>query len=72
MNKTFYRTGRYKVNHNQFGGFIYPSDFNTDHRGKEHRNGSAIAIRIANDSKFDEQCRKNIINRQNYGGPENA
>ncbi len=64
MKETFNATGTYKVNHNRFGGFVYPSDFNTDHRGKVRTNGSAIATRIANDNKFDEQCRKNLINRQ--------
>lgn len=64
MKESFYKTGTYKVNHNQFGGFVYPSDFNTDHRGKERTNGSSIAIRIANDNKFDEQCKKNLINRR--------
>ena len=30
-----------------FGGLIYPSDFNTDYRGKDNNNGSQIASRIA-------------------------
>lgn len=66
MAETFYRTGIYKVDHTQFGGIIYPSDFNTS-----HTNGN-IASRIENDKKFDEQCRKNILNKQIYGGNKNA
>lgn len=59
MPETFYRTGNYKADHTTFGGIICPSDFNTDYRGKDNTNGSHIAHRIANDSKFDNQCRKN-------------
>lgn len=66
MAETFYRTGIYKVDHTQFGGIIYPSDFDTS-----YSNGN-IASRIANDKKFDEQCRKNILNKQIYGGNKNA
>lgn len=32
-----------------FGGVIYPSDFNTDNRGKNNNNGSIIAARIESD-----------------------
>ncbi|MCM1120388.1 MAG: hypothetical protein NC543_13625 [bacterium] len=49
----------YRADHSTFGGLIYPSDFNTDHRGKQTKNGSAIARRIVSDQKFDLQCRKN-------------
>lgn len=59
-------------NHTQFGGYIYASDFNTDYRGKDNINSSTIASRIAQDQKFDEQCRKNIESRQIYGGNKNA
>ncbi|MDE7016026.1 MAG: hypothetical protein K2P65_00425 [Lachnospiraceae bacterium] len=45
--------------HTTFGGKIYLSDFNTDYRGKPKAGGSAIASRIAQDAKFDEQCRRN-------------
>ena len=62
MTETFYRTGIYKVDHTQFGGVIYPSDFDTS-----YTNGN-IASRIENDKKFDEQCRKNILSKQIYGG----
>lgn len=66
MAETFYRTGIYKVDHTQFGGIIYPSDFDTS-----YTNGN-IASRIENDKKFDEQCRKNILIKQIYGGKQNA
>lgn len=72
MAETFYRTGIYDKEHTQFGGLIYPSDFNTDYRGKDNINGSAIAGRIISDQQFDEQCRKNILNKQIYGGNKNA
>ncbi len=60
----FYRTGNYNVDHSTFGGLIFQSDFETDYRGKDNNNGSAIAQRIVSDLKFDEQCRKNIENRE--------
>ena len=60
MTETFYKTGRYKVDHSTFGGIICFSDFTTDYGGKSNTNGSEIAKRIAGDKGFDEQCRKNI------------
>ena len=54
MPETFYRTRNYKVDHTTFGGIIYPSDFNTDYRGKDNTNGSFIAQRIISDWKFDK------------------
>lgn len=72
MVETYYRTGIYKTDHTQFGGIIYPSDFNTDYRGKYNTNGSTIAGRIISDQQFDRQCRNNKINQQNYGGNKNA
>lgn len=59
MSRTINRYGIYEVDHTTFGGIIYPSDYNTDNLGKNNYNGSPIANRIANDNKFDEQCRKN-------------
>lgn len=59
MTETFYRTGRHEIDHSTFGGLIYSSDFNTDYSGKDHMDGSSIALRIANDWKFDKQCQKN-------------
>lgn len=72
MPETFYKTRTYKVDHTTFGGIIYPSDYNTDYRGKDNTNGSVIAKRIASDNRFDEKCRKNILNNQNYGGNKNV
>lgn len=59
MTEIFITTGNYKVDHTKFGGLIYPSDFNTDYRGKTNKNGSEIANRIVGDKKFDEQCKRN-------------
>lgn len=53
-----------KFNHSTFGGFIHPSDFETERGKRVYANGSAIARRIAWDFSFDEQCRKNIENRK--------
>lgn len=64
MTKNFYTTENYKVDHSTFGGKIYLSDFETDYRGKNSINGSSIAQRIVSDLRFDEQCRKNIENRE--------
>ena len=60
----------YKVNHSTFGGIIYPSDYNTDYRGKDNANGSVIANRIMQDKKFDRQCERNrqIFTNGFYGG----
>ena len=64
----------YKFNNNTFGGLIFPSDYNTDYRGKDNTRGSSIAQRIISDQKFDDRCRKNIEikNRQKLGGMQNA
>lgn len=51
-------TGPYKISHSQFGGLVYPSDFNTECRKRNNASGSPIAKRIAGDRQFDEQCRK--------------
>lgn len=59
MTGTTNRYGIYEVDHTKFGGLIFPSDFNTDYRGKDNTNGSTIAQRIISDKKFDKQCRKN-------------
>lgn len=52
-----------KWSNTRFGGIIYPSDFNTDYRGNSDTNGSKIANRIANDRRFDEQCKKTAQER---------
>ncbi len=59
-----YTTSKFNVDRSSFGGIIYLSDFETDYRGKDNNKGSSIASRISSDLKFDEQCRKNIENRE--------
>ena len=56
-----------EVDHTTFGGIIYPSDFNTDYRGKDNTKGSTIASRIISDQKFDEHYRKILLEKQNGG-----
>lgn len=51
------RYGVYEVDYTTFGGIIYPSDFNTDNKGKSNSNGSPIASRIVSDAKLDKQWR---------------
>lgn len=65
MTGTTNRYGVYEVDHTKFGGLIFPSDFNTDYKGKYNKNVSIIASRIAQDQKFDNQCRKNIKQNKN-------
>lgn len=59
MTLTANKYGIFEADHTKFGGLIYPSDFNTEYRGKTNTNGSEIANRIAGDKKFDEQCKRN-------------
>lgn len=66
MTKTFNTTDICKTDHSMFGGIIYQSDFNTDYRKKDTPHGSAIASRIAQDYRFDQQCQKNIEFRNMY------
>lgn len=64
------RYGIYEVDHTKFGGLIYPSDFDTNYRGKDNTYGSSIAMRIISDRKFDDQCKKNkecIRRNKQYG-----
>ena len=70
MAKISYKTENYKTDHTKFGGLIYLSDLQTDHKGRDNTNGSSIANRIARDQRFDEECKKNIIFRKN--GEENT
>ena len=67
MTEKFNRYGIREIDHTTFGGIIYPSDFNTDYRGKDNTNGSSIASRIISDQKFDERCRKTLLRKQNGG-----
>ena len=57
MTTTFYRTGNYKPDHSTFGGTISNHDYDG------HETMSDIAAPIVSDWKFDEQCRKNALNR---------
>ena len=57
MTETINRYGIYKVDYTKFGGKIYPSDFDTS-----FTKGN-IASRIVCDWTFNEQCRKNIENK---------
>lgn len=66
MTGTTNRYGIYEVDRTKFGGIIYPSDFNTDYRGKDNTNGSKIASRILNDDKLYEQWKKNGETREKY------
>ena len=58
MQKTYNRQSIMQTAHTTFGGIIYPSDFNTESRGKPRVNGSLTANRIAQDFRFDEECKK--------------
>lgn len=55
MTGTTSRYGIYKVDHTKFGGIIYPSDFNTDYRGKNNTYGSQIASRIEADWRREDK-----------------
>lgn len=59
MQETYYRHNIMQTDHTTFGGVIYPSDFNTESNKKTRVNGSLIASRIAQDARFDAECRKN-------------
>ena len=49
--------------HTTFGGVVYLSDFDTNHRGNHNSKGSSIARRIIADWSFDNQCIKNKSNK---------
>ena len=66
MTETIKKFEIYKVDHSTFGGTICASDFD------RKTSLSDVASRIESNKKFDEQCRKNILNKQNYGGNKNA
>lgn len=55
-----YRTEIFDKEHIHFGGVIYPSDFNTDYRGKDNINGSTIAARIESDFRRE----KKLLNKK--------
>lgn len=56
--KTICNTFKNTYQPNTFGGIIYESDFDTEHRGYEAKE-SAVASRILNAWKFDQQCLRN-------------
>lgn len=66
----FYKTETFDKEHIHFGGVIYSSDFNTDYRGKDNTNGSAIAARIESDFKREKKMLTN--NSFKIGGFKNA
>ena len=55
MAKNNYITETFDKEHIHFGGEIYFSDFNTDYRGKDNKNGSPIAARIKSDFKRENE-----------------
>ena len=61
MTRNYYTTGNYKKDHTTFGGTINFSDFCTDHNRSEK--SKSWAERIVSDWRFDEQCKKNALNR---------
>lgn len=65
MTGTTNRYGIYEVDHTKFGGLIFPSDFNTDNRGKNNYGGSQIASRIEADCQREEKLWKKERNK-NY------
>ena len=61
MTRNYYTTVNYRTDHSTFGGTINFSDFCTDHNRSEK--SKSWAERIVSDWKFDEQCKKNMENR---------
>lgn len=57
MTENFYRTRKVNVDHSTFGGDITLFDF------EGHQTLTSMADKIASDFRFNERCRKNIINR---------
>ena len=57
MTKNYYKTGNYKQDYSTFGGVIYNYDFDGYVSMRD------MAERIISDWKFDERCRKNVLNR---------
>lgn len=60
MTEEFYRTGSYSADHTTFGGKIWDSDYDG------YNSMTDIASRIISDWKFDEQCKRDIENRNTY------
>ena len=57
ITKTFYKTGNYSVDHSTCGSQIYNYDFDG------YVSMSDMAERIISDWKFDEERRKDVLNR---------
>lgn len=63
-----YFTETFDREHIHFGGMIYPSDFNTDYRGKDQWE-SSIAARIESDMRWEKklvlQSKRKGLNKTN-------
>ena len=57
MTRNYYRTGNYKPDYSTFGGVIYNYDFDG------YVSMTSMAERIISDWKFDEERRKDVLNR---------
>ena len=57
MTRNYYRTGNYKPDHSTCGSIIYNYDFDG------YVSMSDMAERIISDWKFDEERRKDVLNR---------
>ena len=57
MTRNYYTTGNYKPDHSTCGSVIYNYDFDG------YVSMSSMAERIISDWKFDERCKKNLLNR---------
>ena len=57
MTRIYYTTGNYKPDHSTCGSVIYNDDFDG------YVSISDMAERIMSDWRFDEQCKKNALNR---------
>lgn len=57
MTRNYYRTGNYKPDHSTCGSVIYNYDFDG------YVSMSDMAERIISDWKFDEERRKDVLNR---------
>lgn len=60
-----YKIGTCSTNNSDFGGLIFNSDFNTNIPQDNFHDGSRIAARIFSDWKFDQECKRNTIIRDN-------
>ena len=58
MTETYYKTGNYKTDHTTFGGIIYEYDFGG------YTTMSDVISDIITARKFDEKCKKTLINLQ--------